>query len=236
MDEAETVLSVRDLSHAYVPERPVLSGISLSLARGNTVAVQGPSGVGKTTLLEIMGTMRTPTSGEVHLMGESVYEVDLARRAGLRGRWLGFVFQEALLLPDLTIWENCRLAVVLADEEGNPGGVRARFEELMAAVGLDPDRADDRPSELSTGERQRLAMVRSLMHRPSVLIADEPTGNLDPSSGGRLVDLLLELGDRSGAAVLVATHDPGVAKSLSCVYRMEAGQLNLSSGSPPGSS
>ncbi len=234
MGEDEVVLSVRDLEHAYDPERPVLQGITLRLARGDTVAVQGPSGVGKTTLLEIMGTMRQPGSGEVKLMGESVYEVDLARRAALRGRWLGFVFQEALLLPDLTLWENCRLAVVLAGGEGERKDVRARFEELMRAVGLDPERGDERPSRLSSGERQRLAMVRSLMHRPAVLIADEPTGNLDPTSSGRLVDLLLELGDRSGAAVLVATHDPGVAKSLSRVYRMDQGRLTLSSDSPSG--
>jgi len=231
----EPVLAVRDLEHAYVPGRPILRGVNLSLSPGDTVAVQGPSGVGKTTLLEIMGTMRTPTAGEVRLRGESVYDAGLARRARMRGRWLGFVFQEALLLPDLTLWENCRLAVVLSGPGTPTAPVRERFEQLMETVGLDPGRAGDRPSQLSTGERQRLAMVRSLMHRPAVLIADEPTGNLDPDSGDRLVELLLELGTRSDAAVLVATHDARVAKSLSCVYRLKHGRLTSSSGSPPGS-
>ncbi|MFP4687295.1 MAG: ABC transporter ATP-binding protein [bacterium] len=218
---AEVVLQASDVSHSYEQGHPILQDIDFSLSRGQSVAVQGPSGVGKTTLLEILGTMRSPSEGQVLLAGEEVYKLPLGARARLRGRKLGFVFQESLLLPDLTVWENCRLAVVLSGCRWGKEKIWQRFKELLESLGLSTARADSLPGQLSTGERQRVAVVRSLMHNPVLLIADEPTGNLDSGSSEKLMDLLLPLVEEEEAALLVATHDPVLAESLGSVYEIQ---------------
>ena len=220
----DIVLSAAGVCHSYEQDHPILKGIDFSLKRGESIAVQGPSGVGKTTLLEILGTMRAPREGTVRLCGENVYDLSLGERARLRGRSLGFVFQESLLLPDLTIWENCRMAVVLSGLGWTKSKIWTRFVELLEALGLSADRANSRPGELSTGERQRVAVARSLMHNPALLIADEPTGNLDSASSEKLMELLLPLVSDERAAILVATHDPVLAQSLGSIYSLEKWQ------------
>lgn len=219
------LLEARDLSHAYETGPRIIDGINFTLEPGDTVGIQGRSGVGKTTLLEILGTMREPSDGEVLYGDRSVYELPLGERATLRGRHLGFVFQEGLLLPDLTLWENCQLAVKLAPDDWTGGEAERRFRNLLEELGLDPGRRDDLPSQLSTGERQRLAVARALMHEPNVIIADEPTGNLDPDSSRQLLDLMLPFAERDRTAILIASHDRQVTDSLSRVYELEEGKL-----------
>ncbi len=218
---AEIILEAQEIEHSYEPGKPILRGINLRLHEGEAIVVEGPSGVGKTTLLEILGTMRSPSAGQVKLMGEGIYNGKQSHLAELRGRWLGFVFQESLLLPDLTIYENCRLAVVLSGRDWGDSRIRGRFEWLMEALRLDPGRASDRPAQLSTGERQRVAVVRALMHEPRIIIADEPTGNLDIDSSELLLDLFLPLVNEESTGIIVATHDPLMAQSIGNRYLIE---------------
>lgn len=219
------ILRVSDVAHAYEEGRPVLDDINLTIDEGESLAICGRSGVGKTTLLEIIGTMRQPRSGEVEIMDESVYDASVRDRAIIRGDHLGFVFQEGHLLPDLSVWENCRLAVAMSPREWPRKKIRDRFEELMADLGLDPDRGDQRPAQFSTGERQRIAIARALIHAPELLIADEPTGNLDPTTGDQLMDMLDSLLANRGMGILVATHDRHLAQSLECVLTLDGGRL-----------
>lgn len=227
---ARRILETDGVSHSYRTGRTILDSIHFELRKGDTVGIQGRSGVGKTTLLEILGTMREPEAGEVRIESKSVYDLSLSDRAALRGSAIGFVFQEGLLLPDLTLWENCRLAVQLSQRDWPLDRVEKRFEFLMERLGLDPDRRDDQPAQLSTGERQRLAVVRALMHGPSILVADEPTGNLDPSSSEKLVNLMLPLASEDETAILIATHDRELANAMETVYRLEDGNLKKRPG------
>ncbi len=224
----KTILRAENINHSYRPDRPILQEINLTLNQGEAIAIQGPSGVGKTTLLEILGTMRSPSSGQVKIMGENVYAGDRRQQALIRGNWLGFVFQEALLLPDLTIWENCRLAVDLAGRHWSSKQIYARFEELISLLGLNPERRADYPAQFSTGERQRIAIVRALIHKPRLLIADEPTGNLDHRASSQLIDLLTPLVQQQQVGMIIATHDPVMANSIKNLYVLEETLLKSS--------
>ncbi|MFB6355095.1 MAG: ABC transporter ATP-binding protein [bacterium] len=219
------VLEARDVSFAYEADKPILESVQFRVRPRDMIAVEGPSGVGKTTLLEILGTMRQPDSGKVLIKGEEVYQGSLDDRARIRGQYIGFVFQEALLLPDLTVWENCRMAAVLSNKNLDLTAVRDHYRELMETLQLDPNRGDERPSQFSTGERQRIAVVRSLISNPELLIADEPTGNLDQNSSDRLMDLLLPLARDKDVGILVATHDRDLSQSLDTRYLMEGRKL-----------
>lgn len=221
------LLESKNVKHNYQSGLEILDSIDFSMYPGDTIGIQGKSGVGKTTLLEILGTMREPTEGYVSIEGRSVYELSLQQRAILRGRHLGFVFQEGLLLPDLTLWENCRLAVDLSSRDWPITKVRERFRDLLENLGLDPARSNHLPSQLSTGERQRLAVARALMHDPNVIMADEPTGNLDPESSRQLLDLMLPFADRDRTALLIASHDRSLMDSLSKVYELDEGKLKM---------
>ncbi len=223
---ADIILQGSDIYFSYEEEHPILEDVNFSLAEGETVAIQGPSGEGKTTLLEILGTMRQPDGGRITLGGENIYKNTPGERARLRGRWLGFVFQESLLLPDLTAWENCRLAVVLSDRNWPVDKIRNRFEELISALGLPPKKAVSRPSQLSSGERQRVAVVRGLMHDPALLVADEPTGNLDRKASDRLMELLKPLARRNRTGIIVATHDMRLARGMEKIYRLRDHRLH----------
>jgi putative ABC transport system ATP-binding protein len=219
-------LEARDVWKTYhtgkESEIHALQGVSLRLARGDYVALMGPSGSGKTTLLHLLGALDEPTKGEV-LYGErslsGLSGHDLAR---LRGRHVGFVFQSFNLVPRLSALENVMLPTSFGT--GKPRGERkARAEALLARVGL-AERAKHTPAELSGGQKQRVAIARALVNDPAVLLADEPTGNLDSRTGGEILSLFDEL-RAEGRTVLVVTHDAGVAQRADRTVHMKDGHV-----------
>ena len=182
-----------------------LSGVDLEVRRGEWLAVTGPSGSGKSTLLHVLGLLDRPTEGRYLLEGRDATALDDAEASRLRGRSIGFVFQDFHLLPEETALGNVMLPLLYA---GTPGA-RERAREALAAVGLS-DRADHRPAELSGGEQQRAAVARALVKDPLLVLADEPTGSLDSATGGSILDLLADLHGR-GITLVVVTHEPAVA-------------------------
>jgi ABC-type lipoprotein export system ATPase subunit len=187
----------------------VLVGFDFSLAAGEFVVVTGPSGAGKSTLLHIAGGLDAPDDGTVSVSGRDLWSMSTGGRAAFRRRNLGFVFQFFNLVPMLTAIENVSLPLVL---DGVPTrSADARAEELLKRVGLG-DRARHRPAELSGGQMQRVAVARALVARPSIILADEPTGNLDSHSSIEVLDLLRSLSDEDGAAVVLVTHDKAAAR------------------------
>ncbi len=198
----------------------VLNGLDLTVAAGETVAVVGASGVGKSTLLHIVGTLDRPSSGRVTVGGEEVFALDEPRRAAFRNRHIGFVFQFHHLLPEFSARENVMMPALIARED--PGQAGRRADELLAEVGLD-HRASHRVGELSGGEQQRVALARALVMGPDLLLADEPTGNLDERTGQRVQELLLRLNRERGLTTLVATHNEGLARAMSRRLRLVDG-------------
>ncbi len=184
-----------------------LRGVDLRVEEGELVAIMGPSGSGKSTLLHILGGLERPTTGSVEIEGRRYDGLDDRELTRLRGEVFGFVFQFFNLLPTLTAAENVLLPALVAGE--HPSQYADRVDELLAMVGL-ADRAGHRPSELSGGEQQRVAIARALLRRPQVLLADEPTGNLDSTAGGNVLALLRRLVD-DGQTVVMVTHDAGAA-------------------------
>jgi putative ABC transport system ATP-binding protein len=182
-----------------------LREVSLSIAAGEFVLLEGPSGAGKTTLLAVAAGLLTPTSGTVKLAGQSLGTMSSAECRRHRARRVGFVFQRSNLLPQLTLWDNVLLMVAISGVPRAEGeGEATRLLEALGIAGL----ANRRPRELSGGEEQRAAVARALVHRPAIVLADEPTGNLDSVSGRAVAERLAGLAAERGAAVLVATHDP----------------------------
>ena len=201
---------------------PVLRGIDLAVAAGDSVAIVGPSGSGKSTLLHLLGALDRPTRGDVWLGGEQVSELEQERLAELRNRFVGFVFQFHHLLRDFTALENVMLPRLIA---GSPREEAAdRAAALLEQVGL-ADRASHRPRRLSGGEQQRVAVARALANAPPLVLADEPSGNLDAEATLRLHDLLFEMIDRHGAALVVVTHSRELAGRAARVLRLEGGEL-----------
>jgi ABC-type lipoprotein export system ATPase subunit len=202
--------------------RWVLQDVDLAVAPGERVALLGPSGCGKTTLLNLLGGLDRPDRGLVRFQGEALASARPARLAQLRREALGTVFQMFHLVPTLTARENVELPLQLL---GWPRPRTAeRVAELLAAVGL-ADRADAWPRELSGGEMQRVAVARALAARPALLLADEPTGNLDSASGGAVLGLLAELSEQSGAALVLVTHDPGATAICHRIVRLRDGRI-----------
>lgn len=186
----------------------VLDGLSLQLDKSENLAIVGPSGCGKSTLLYILGTLDTPTSGEVKLDGVDPFKLDALALAKFRNRSIGFVFQDHHLLPQLSVIEN---VLIPAMANGKPSAEAvARAKQLIADVGLS-ERIDHLPGALSGGERQRVAVARALLNRPTLLLADEPTGNLDVDNTERIAKLLFELPKREGAILIVVTHSEWLA-------------------------
>jgi putative ABC transport system ATP-binding protein len=188
------------------PVRAV-EGFGLRVAAGESVALEGPSGSGKTTVLLAAGGLLRPDAGRVIVEGRDLYALSPEERAGLRGRRIGFVFQQFHLIPYLDVLDNVLVPSIAAPSPG----VRERARDLLDRLGL-AARARHLPSELSTGERQRAALARALLNRPGLILADEPTGNLDPANGRTVLEHLALLAREEGAAVLLATHDPAAAE------------------------
>jgi ABC-type lipoprotein export system ATPase subunit len=202
-------LELRSVSKTYRnggQPAPVLYDISLSLSSGQVTAVVGRSGCGKTTLLNLAGAMDLPTSGEVLVDGRATASLSEAELTALRRNSIGFVFQFFQLLPTLTVLENVELPLLLAGR----GGALETARDRLRWVGLE-EKAASMPYQLSGGQMQRVAIARALVHTPQLLLADEPTGNLDTVSGNRVLELLRESADRFGAAVLLATHSAEAA-------------------------
>jgi lipoprotein-releasing system ATP-binding protein len=200
----------------------VLSGVSFTLVRGQNLAILGPSGSGKSTLLSILGTLEPPTAGTVRLAGEDPYVLDEKALSRFRSRRIGFVFQDHHLLPQCTVLENV-LTPFLADGAATSDD-GARATELLNRVGLG-ERLTHRPAELSGGERQRVAIARSLVREPMLVLADEPTGNLDRSTARVITDLLLQLQAERSAILIVVTHSPSLAAALEKRMELDAGRL-----------
>ncbi len=203
----------------------VLSGIDLRAEGGELLAVVGPSGSGKSTLLHLLGGLDEPDSGEIAIGGERLAGLDRRRLARFRNRTIGFVFQFHRLLPDFDALENVMLPGRIAGLGPRPAFQRAR--ELLEEVGL-AQRLDHFPNQLSGGERQRVAICRALMMEPPLLLADEPTGNLDPASAEQVFGLLLELQARHGTTAVVVTHNPSLAARCGKIHRLENGSLRPS--------
>ncbi len=200
-----------------------LDGVDLSFAPGELAAILGPSGSGKSTLMHILGFMDTPTSGRITFEGADVSSLPPERRAWYRSHRVGFVFQSFNLLPRLTVVENVALPLLYREDAGDEAAREARAREALDRVGMG-HRLGHRPTELSGGERQRVAIARAIVGRPALVLADEPTGNLDSRNVERVLDLLAEL-NREGVAVLLVTHDLAVADRAPRVIRMRDGRV-----------
>jgi putative ABC transport system ATP-binding protein len=219
------ILEARDLQKRYVSGDATvvaLAGVSLSLEAGDFVALMGPSGCGKSTLLHICGAMDAPSAGDLRFEGQSLAGLGDDALTRIRRERVGFVFQAFNLLPTLTLADNIALPCLLAGVSPKEAGQRAAA--LAARVGIS-HRLDHYPQQVSGGEVQRAAIARALVHRPSLLVADEPTGNLDSDNGLRVLDLLRELNGETGTTILLATHAAEVAAAAGRVLRMRDGRL-----------
>jgi lipoprotein-releasing system ATP-binding protein len=200
----------------------VLRGLSFELSPGENVAIMGPSGSGKSTLLNILGTLEPPTSGRVTLDGQDTAALAEPALAALRNRKIGFVFQDHHLLPQCSVLENVLLPTI-AHGPVTPDLID-RARDLITRVGL-ASRAEHRPAELSGGERQRAALARALIQNPVLVLADEPTGNLDRTNAAKIAELLLELQAREGTMLVVVTHSPALAARMSRTFELDDGRL-----------
>jgi putative ABC transport system ATP-binding protein len=198
----------------------ILHDVSLRIARGESVAIVGASGAGKSTLLALLAGLDTPTSGSVRLVGNELFTLDEDGRAAVRARHVGFVFQAFHLVPSLTALENVMLPLELAGRAGADGDARAALGEVGLA-----ERVRHYPRQLSGGEQQRVAIARAFVSRPAVLFADEPTGNLDSTTGARVADLLFDLNRAQGATLVLVTHDRDLAARCDRIVQLESGRV-----------
>ncbi len=202
-------------------ETHALSGIHLEIQKGEYVAIAGPSGCGKSTLLSILGLLDSPTSGTYTLNGQTVQSLDFAERARIRNREIGFIFQSFNLIGDLTVYENVELPLTYRSTP--PAERRERTQQALERVGMG-HRAKHFPSQLSGGQQQRVAVARALVGAPSIMLADEPTGNLDSKNGDSVMALLREL-NRAGSTLCIVTHDPRFARHADRAIHLFDGQI-----------
>lgn len=203
-------------------ELKVLRGVELRVNTRDRLAIIGASGSGKTTLLQLLGGLDQSTAGEVRVCGQSMSALNNSERGKLRNRELGFVYQFHYLLPEFTALENVAMPLLIRGVRSTEA--KGKAEALLARIGL-VERLHHRPSKLSGGERQRIAVARALITRPSIVLADEPTGNLDRPAGTRLFDLMLELNSDLGTSLVVVTHDPDLAGRMDRILKLEDGLL-----------
>lgn len=217
------IVSLKDVSLAYPSPAgpvPVLDGIDLTIAGGEVVAVIGPSGSGKSSLIALIAGLEPPTGGTVCVEGMDLARASEGERTRLRRTALGIVFQSYHLVPAMTALENAALPLTLAGDRR----AKARAREVLTAVGLE-HRLEHRPSTLSGGEQQRVAIARAFVARPSLILADEPTGNLDQKTGLRIIDLMFAMARETAAAMVMVTHDPMLAERCDRTIRLDAGRL-----------
>lgn len=201
---------------------PALRGLSLKIYPKQLAIIMGPSGSGKSTAMNIVGCLDIPTKGTVALSGKDISKMKESKLAQLRGKKIGFVFQQFNLLPHLTALENVMLPGIF-QEHFNRHDVEKRAKEILSSVGL-KNRVLHRPSEMSGGERQRVAIARALINDPEIVLADEPTGNLDSKTGAKILEILLSL-NKEGKTVIIVTHDNRISKCSNCVFNLKDGKV-----------
>ncbi|MGI8956100.1 MAG: ABC transporter ATP-binding protein [Chthoniobacterales bacterium] len=217
------ILHVRDLTKSYptgAGPLTVLSNVSFNLEQGSTCSILGPSGSGKTTLLGLAAGLDLPTSGSVLLNGIALAEISEDQRARVRNELVGFVFQNFQLIPTLTALENVTVPMELRGDRT----ARSHALDLLQRVGL-AERSAHYPAQLSGGEQQRVALARAFINRPKILFADEPTGNLDAETSGKVIEIMLELNRNAGTALVLVTHDPDVAQLTERTIRLRSGAM-----------
>ena len=218
------IIEIRDLRKTYQVGKvdvPALRGVDLTVQPGEFLAIVGPSGSGKSTLFHIIGGLTPPTSGEVRVAGQDLAAMTDAGRTRLRNRTVGFVFQKFNLLPNLTARDNIAIARHIGGFDSKP---EASFEETLRLLGI-ANRLDHKPSELSGGEQQRVAIARAIVNHPAILLADEPTGNLDSESSKAVLEILRGLNERLGQTILMITHNPEAAAYGHYIVHMRDGKI-----------
>lgn len=203
----------------------VLDSVNLDIEHGERIAIVGASGSGKSTLLHLLGGLDIPTIGSIWVDGQELSGMSDKRRGDMRNQYLGFVYQFHHLLPEFTAVDNVAMPLLIRGEDA--GDAREKARALLTAMGLE-NRLTHRPVELSGGERQRAAIARALVTEPSVVLADEPTGNLDEKTADAVFNMMLELNQRVGTALVMVTHDTSLAQRMDKVYHLERGHLSLS--------
>jgi len=221
------LIELRDIYKTYQLgdlDVPVLKGVSMTVEQGELVALMGVSGSGKSTLMNILGCLDHPTSGQYWLDGQEISHLSADQRALLRNHKLGFVFQNFNLLPRTSAMENVVMPLSYSTEHLSDRQARHRSQEFLDRVGLS-DRMHHEPSQLSGGQQQRVAIARALVNRPSVLFADEPTGNLDSQTSEEMLRMFQQLNKEDGITIILVTHDPGVAKHAQRIIRIHDGVI-----------
>lgn len=216
------MIEVKNVSKSF-GDLNVLQSVNLTVQQGEIVSIVGKSGAGKTTLLQIIGTLDRPTSGAVLIDGEDLFRLSDKQLAQFRNRHIGFIFQFHQLLPEFTALENVMMPGLIAGEDKNE--VKARAEQLLTALGL-KERMTHKPAQLSGGEKQRVAAARAMMMKPSIILADEPSGSLDESNKKELHQLLLRMREEFGQTILIVTHDKELAQISDRVVELKDGKLN----------
>ena len=225
MEVTKVIDATRDFKIGEM-ETHALRGVNLSIEDGEFTALVGPSGSGKTTLLQLIGLLDQPTSGQVYINGKDATRLNRNQRADLRKGTIGFIFQFFALIPTLTAYENVEMPLLLNGTK--PAERKARVSEMLEAVGLS-DRAHHRPDQLSGGQQQRVAVARALAINPKVILADEPTANLDTENGKQVMDIMQRLNKETGVTFVFATHDPRVIGYANRVVTLQDGLITKDS-------